>query len=201
MQPTQVRKHFAPLSAVLLIAAAAVLSTKEARAQSDLPRFEVGGQVSFIDLRDSLREKPPGVGGRFSYNVNDYVAFDAEVNHFSTAEINFDRTQGLFGVKAGKRFGRPHVGVFLKARPGFMHFHGERLPGVLINGTTKFALDLGGVVEFYPSKRTVVRIDVGDTIIFYNGEVIRRLSLPGGPQVRLGTAHGMQSAIGFGFRF
>ena len=200
MQPTQVRKHFAPLSAVLLIAAV-VLSTKDAHAQSDLPRFEVGGQVSAIDLRDSVGEKPPGVGGRFSYNVNDYAAFEAEVNHFSTAEINFDRTQGLFGVKAGKRFGGRRVGVFLKARPGFMHFHGARLPGVLINGTTKFALDLGGVVEFYPSKQTVVRLDFGDTIIFYNGEIIRRLSLPGGPQERLGTAHGQQASIGFGFRF
>ena len=200
MQSTQVRKHFAPLSAVLLFAAV-MLSTKEAHAQSDLPRFEVGAQVAVIDLRDSVGEKPPGVGGRFSYNVNDYAAFDAEVNHFSTGEVNLDRTQGLFGVKAGKRFGGPSVGVFLKARPGFMHFHGARSPGVSVNGTTKFALDLGGVVEFYPSKRTVVRIDVGDTIIFYNGETIRRLSLPGGPQERLGTAHGLQAGIGFGFRF
>lgn len=199
MPSTRIRQHFAPLSALLLVAAV-VLSAGEARAQSDLPRFEVGGQVSAIDLRDSVGEKPPGIGGRVSYNVNDYAAFDAEVNHFSTAEINFDRTQGLFGVKAGKRFGR-RVGVFLKARPGFMHFHGERLPGVLINGTTKLALDVGGVVEFYPSKRTVVRLDFGDTIIFYNGEIIRRLSLPGGPQERLGTAHGLQSSIGFGFRF
>lgn len=200
MQPTRVRKHFAPLSAALLLAAV-VLSATEARAQSDLPRFEVGGQVSAIDLRDSVGEKPPGIGGRFSYNVNDYAAFDAEVNHFSTAEVNLDRTQGLFGVKAGKRFGGPTVGVFFKARPGFMRFHGARLPGVLINGTTKFALDLGGVVEFYPSKRTVVRFDFGDTIVFYNGETIRRLSLPGGPQERLGTAHGLQTSIGFGFRF
>lgn len=200
MHSTQVRRHFAPLSAVLLIAAA-VLSAQEARAQSDLPRFEVGAQVSVIDLRDSVGEKPPGIGGRFSYNVSDYAAFDAEVNHFSTGEVNLDRTQGLFGVKAGKRFGKPSVGVFLKARPGFMHFHGARSPGVSINGTTKLALDIGGVVEFYPSKRTVVRIDFGDTIIFYNGETIRRLSLPGGPQERLGTAHGLQAGIGFGFRF
>lgn len=30
---------------------------------------------------------------------------------------------------------------------------------------TRFAVDLGGVVEWYPSKNTIVRFDAGDTII------------------------------------
>ena len=197
----QFRRHYAWLPAAFLFAVL-LLTAEAAHAQSALPRFEIGGQVSVIDMRDSISEKPPGIGARFSYNINDYAAFDSEVNYFSTGEVELNRTQGLFGVKAGKRFGSsPKVGLFVKARPGFMRFHGEPSPSAPVNGTTKFALDLGGVVEFYPSKRTIVRIDAGDTVIFYGGETIRRFSLPGAPQERLGTAHGLQMGIGFGFRF
>lgn len=194
------RKYFVWLLAAALFTAA-LLTPQSARAQTSVPRFELGGQLSIIDLRESVEEKPPGVGGRFTYNLKDYVALDTELNYFSTGEVNLNRTQGLFGVKAGKRFGGPSVGVFAKARPGFMRFHGERSPGTSINGTTKGALDLGGVVEFYPSKRFIVRIDVGDTIIFYNDETIRRFSLPGAQQQQLGTGHSLQTGIGISFRF
>ena len=30
-----------------------------------------------------------------------------------------------------------------------------------------FSMDVGGVVEFYPSRRIVTRLDIGDTIIRY----------------------------------
>lgn len=129
------------------------------------------------------------------------VALDPEINYLATSEVDLNRTQGLFGIKVGKRFESSPIGLFAKARPGFMRFHGERFPGVMVNDTTKFALDLGGVVELYQSKRTIVRINVGERIIFYNDETIRRLSLPGGPQEQLGTGHNLQTSFGSSFRF
>jgi hypothetical protein len=51
-----------------------------------------------------------------------------------------------------------------------------------------FAADLGGVLEYYPSRHTTIRIDLGDTILFYGGTA-------------LGTVHNFQPAIGFGYRF
>lgn len=200
MQDKYARKRFFQLTAVAFFFVT-LFAGQAVRVQSVASQVEVGGQLSIIDLRESVGEKPLGVGGRFTYNVTENVAFDAEVNYFSTPEVDLNRTQGVFGIKAGKRFGSPPIGLFAKARPGFMRFHGERFPGVTVNGTTKLALDLGGVVELYPSKRTIVRIDVGDTIIFYNGETIRRLSLPGGPQEQLDTGHNLQTSIGFSFRF
>ena len=184
-----------------LLTALMLFAGSSALAQSNLPKFEAGAQLSIIDMRESIVEKPLGIGGRFSYNVTDLLAVDTEVTYFSTAEVDLNRTQGLFGVKAGRRFGGPSVGVFAKVRPGFMRFHGERRPGVTIDGTTKFALDLGGVIELYPSARILVRIDVGDTVIFYNDETVRKLSLPGGPPQQLGTSHNLQTSIGIGFRF
>lgn len=200
MQGRYIRKRFFQLTTVAILFVS-IFTAQSVQAQSVASSVEVGGQLSIIDLREPIREKPPGVGGRFTYNVNENVAVDTEVNYFSTSEVDLNRTQGLFGIKAGKRFESPAIGLFAKARPGFMRFHGERFPGVTVDGTTKFALDLGGALEIYPSKRTIVRIDVGDTIIFYNGETIRRLSLPGGPQLQLGTDHNLQTSIGFSFRF
>lgn len=182
-----------------LAASILILMAKSVDAQSSVGKVEVGGQLSIIDMRESISEKPPGVGGRFTYNFTDEIAADTELNYFSTAEVDLNRTQGLFGIKAGKRF--ESVGVFAKARPGFMHFHGQPQPGVSVAGTTKFVTDLGGVFEIYPSKRFIVRIDVGDTIIFYGGQTIKQLSLPGGPQVQLDTTHNLQASIGIGFRF
>lgn len=190
-----VRIKTASLIAIIL------LTAKTAQAQSSTPKVEVGAQLSLIDMRESISEKPPGLGGRFTYNLSGHMAIDTEVNYFSTPGVNLNRTQGLFGVRMGRRFGSPSIGLFAKARPGFMRFHGERLPGVTVDATTKFALDLGGVVEFYPSGRFIMRIDVGDVIIFYDGETIRRLSVPGGPRQRLGTSHNPQAGIGIGFRF
>ena len=200
MQTNHIRTYFIRLTLTLLTALI-LFAGSSALAQSNIPKLEAGAQLSIIDMRESIVEKPPGIGGRFSYNVSDLLAVDTEVSYFSTAEVGLNRTQGLFGVKAGKRFGGPSVGVFAKVRPGFMRFHGERRPGVSVDGTTKFALDLGGVVELYPSARILVRVDVGDTVIFYNHETVRRLSLPGGPQRQLGTSHNLQTSIGISFRF
>lgn len=200
MQPKNFRSHSMRIKTASLIAVI-LLTADAAQAQSPTSKVEVGALLSLIDMRESISEKPPGVGGRFTYNLTDWIAIDTEVNYFSTGEVDLNRTQGLFGVKMGKRFREPSIGLFVKARPGFMRFHGERLPGVTVDGTTKLALDLGGVVELYPSNRFIMRIDVGDAIIFYNGERIRRLSVPGGPQRRLDASHNLQASVGIGIRF
>src|SRR5215208_4681499 len=197
MQAKHFRNYAARIKTASLIAVI-LLAANAAQAQSNISKYEVGAQLSFIDMRESISEKPPGGGGRFAYNLTDHIAIDTEVNYFSTSEVKLNRTQGLFGVKVGTRFRNPPIGLFVKARPGFMHFHGERRLGVSVNGTTKAAIDLGGVIELYPSPRFIMRFDVGDTIIFYNGEIIRRLSIPGGPQDRLGTSHNLQASIGIG---
>jgi len=80
------------------------------------------------------------------------------------------RIQGLFGAKAGMRWGR--IGIFGKTRAGFFHFR-NRLQVVCVTGpcpplsssSTEPALDVGGVLELYPSKKVLVRFDLGDTYV------------------------------------
>jgi hypothetical protein len=171
---------------LLLIALAQLLFTfyqQDARAQGEksaATRFEVGVQFSSITFGPDHTQ--PGLGGRFTFNFNDHVALEAELNYFpndngviSDSRDNGRVTEGLFGVKVGKRF--KNFGIFGKARPGFLSFT-RGFGDVVITGPppagsvfpqsdfvprrlTHPAIDLGGVLEFYPSRRWVTRFDVG----------------------------------------
>ena len=183
-----------------LAAAALLAAPAAARAQSDeWPRkYEVAFVVTGLDMEKWSGEKSAGAGARFTYNFHKYAAFDAELVRFpKSSGNNFGHTQGLFGVKAGKRFRRV-VGLFVKARPGFLRLGGAfkaRNPAL---GETRFALDLGGVVELYPSRRSFVRFDVGDTIIPLGDTPINSALRP--PQT-FGTTHNKQTTFSFGYRF
>ncbi|HXG67046.1 MAG TPA: outer membrane beta-barrel protein [Blastocatellia bacterium] len=200
-------------------------SGREAQAQSETPKFEVGAQFSVIrfenfDVSDELFRRElgfpplqgsvmdPGFGGRFTYNVNNHLGLEAEMNFFPRGDLFDDgrQTQGLFGPKIGIRK-EEKLGLFVKARPGFIHFNKflkvedlargpEGVPTLSISiiSSTFFALDLGGVVEFYPSRNALVRFDVGDTIVRYGSHSPREVN----PAF---TRHNLQFSAGFGFRF
>ena len=152
------------------------------RAQSsDLPKYEVGVDFSSITFAPGQTEL--GLGGRLTYNLNKHVALEG-AGYFFPSNCEFCSrnriTEGLFGVKVGKRFAK--WGIFAKVRPGVLNFSDGQFDFVLITtnpplGTpmfnfqtrrlTTFVVDVGGVLEFYPSKRIVTRLDFGNTIIHY----------------------------------
>ncbi|MFL6331791.1 MAG: outer membrane beta-barrel protein [Pyrinomonadaceae bacterium] len=193
---------------------------RTARAQEDAPKFEVGAQFSSIAVDDDPSNNSicnacdefvyKGVGGRFTYNVNDHFAVETEVNFFLdenrayiSRRVGGKPVQALFGVKAGRRFGR--VGLFGKVRPGVISFGGTIINGrdgsLLIapdlGRRTHFNLDVGGVFEVYPSRRVVLRLDAGDTIVHYGEE-----NFPGAQIPFEGvTRHNFQFNAGAGLRF
>lgn len=206
-----------------------------ARAQSDAPKTEVSAVVTAIRQGDDFYQlgfgfQPRtrhnyGIGGRLTYNLNNAIALEGELTFHpkergirigglfppftSGVLIGGQRLEGLFGVKAGKRWGK--FGIFAKARPGFMRFSevsdcpgGDRARCTQ-GGKTQFALDIGGVLEYYPTRRFVVRFDAGDTIIRY-GKLSRAVTaaLPEAlapVQFGGGTINNAQYSIGFGIRF
>lgn len=235
----------------------------EARAQGDVPRYEIGGQFSLMSLNSPSSQDflglsnyfdnpcrefdlvctrvEPGLGARFTYNLTNHVALEAEGNFFPGRPLKkFGALspggvpaghiyQGQFGVKAGKRFKK--VGLFLKIRPGFVRFTeasqftGFRLRSFFhpslgrqvqlenaefrLGKVTYPSVDLGGVVEFYPSRRIVTRLDVGDTIIRYGIyreplAIVCALSGPCPTQLferPAETRHNLQFSAGIGIRF
>ena len=165
----------------------------------DRSRFEIGGHLysySSYDISDS------GFGGRFTYNLNRYFSLETEMNasvSVGDESIAVNGAQIFAGVKAGRRLDR--FGVFAKARPGLVtNFTRATGPGFFDSEhVTKPALDLGGVIEYYPNKRTILRFDVSDVIIGFGDDRIQEVRCPC-PR-RLGTTNNLGLSFGFGFRF
>jgi hypothetical protein len=207
--------------------AAQAAQAQESDAAMEHP-LEVGGQITFINLNglDSIVTIPGAAlsstqfdqtygsfGGRVGYNINRHFSIEAEGNFFperNWSEIEQSRKAQFFaGVKAGLRSEK--FGIFAKARPGLMHFsslpsHTDCIGNTVANFTcreesqTNFALDLGGVLEFYPSKRTILRFDAGDTIVRFQdaGPTTFGTTSIFTPAA---TTHNFQAGVGFGFRF
>lgn len=196
------RNIFLTLAAIALLLSFNVLRIQAQTNKQDdqnTPRFELGGQLYYLGAGDV---NDAGAGGRFTYNFNRYFAIDSEVN----ASLNVgDETIGIngalvfAGVKVGRRFN--NVGIFAKARPGFTtSFTRHTGPGFFDSErVTKPALDLGVVLEYYPSKHTVVRFDASDVIIGFGDDLIEEVRCPC-PR-RIGTKNGLYISIGYGFRF
>ncbi|HEU4766386.1 MAG TPA: outer membrane beta-barrel protein, partial [Pyrinomonadaceae bacterium] len=179
--------------------------------------FTLGPQdQQLLGFEDHARSEA-GAGARVGYNITKYLAVEAEINFFPnenapTFVSGGNLLQGQFGAKVGKRFDR--FGIFAKGRPGFLNFSrvitqtgtqsfnvgGQTItfPTFGIERRNYFSLDVGGVVEFYPSRRVLVRFDAGDTIVHQGDNPLASLNL-NTQQARF--AHKFQFSSGIAFRF
>ena len=132
--------------------------------------------------------------------------------------IPFDCSRACAHGSAGSR----SMSVFAKARPGVVSFSDgtfDTIPPVVtfplfptffeLKRLTTFAADVGGVVEFYPSKRIVTRFDFGDTIMHFKRrnlntvlfDPVTDISTPVQIPVPARTSHSFQFITSVGFRF
>lgn len=211
-------RRFALLTITLLL----VVQANALAQTQDLPKFEVAAEFTTLE-RDGFsgKQTEPGVGARFTFNLNRSVAFET-AGYFFPRRCDFCRdagnmTQVVAGVKVGKRF--ENWGIFAKARPGVVSFsRGDFFPifvgpPLIINierdRNTSFATDLGGVLEFYPSPRIVTRFDFGDTIVHFKRRTINGFTIdPITQQVTpfpftlpSRTTHNFQFIASVGYRF
>lgn len=189
-------------------------------AQSRKDKVEIGVQSTSLTLFDpdfGFDHTRPGVGGRVTFNFNRSIAAEAEINYLPQRQADFspddDMIQAQFGVKLGKRFEK--FGLFAKVRPGFLTVDqgfSVKDSVVVVNGvpefipkferTFTFTLDAGGVLEWYPSRRTVVRFEAGDTMIRHPAQFDVNFSeAPFVREVRPPKFnHNFQFTAGVGFR-
>ena len=210
---------------ILFVVVVICLAQLQALAQSEeLPKFEVAAEFTTLEREAfSQRRTEPGLGGRFTYNLNKTFSLEAAGYFFPKRCFGCRNagniTEGLAGVKVGKRFEK--WGVFAKARPGVISFSQGTfdirppvgLPFIPIqfelSRLSTFALDAGGVVEFYPSKRIVTRFDVGDTIVHFNRrnmdtvvfDPLTNIFTPVTIPIPARTSHNFQFMTSVGFRF
>ena len=192
-----------------LLAAFPVLAS----AQHAERRNEAGAFVTYLFLdRIGSRDSGPGtsalgMGGRFIRHLSTHLDGEVEVAVDPNAGVSGARVLGSAGVKTGWRFSR--VGVFARARPGFIWFARDPF-GVPAPGTTPFrprwahsldpSLDTGVTVELYSRRGVIFRVDTSDTIIRYHP---RRVMSQLEPPRAVGnfTTHNRQWSIGAGTSF
>ena len=210
--------RFLPLAVICLLVMHAGL-----RAQStDVPKFEVAGEFTTLGRDTFSGERwEAGFGGRFTFNLNENFALETAGYLFPSRCFDClesgHMAQAVGGVKFGKRFDT--WGIFAKARPGIVTFSEAQFSAQATGGnslftidrkrTTSFATDIGGVLEFYPSRRIVTRFDFGDTIMFIRDRVddipsfdptngtITIIPIPRPAR----TSHHFQFSASVGFRF
>ena len=200
-----------------------LLAQSHALSQSTpLPRYEVAAEFSSLG-RDSFSgtRSEAGVGGRFTFNLNEVFALEGAAYIFPRqcfdCRENGAMSEAVAGVKIGKRFNR--WGLFGKARPGLVSFSKGKTNVTITDpitpsfdvkqdSLTSFATDVGAVVEFYPSPRIVTRFDAGDTMVFFRRQTQNFVIFdPTGrlqvfPVTRPGrTDHQFQFNASVGFRF
>lgn len=177
-----------------------------------LGHLEFGPQFTAMSIHrtgplDGVRTDP-GIGGFASYKIVPFLFADSAVIFYprdtrsSDAHDGGRLFQGVFGARVGVR--KNHFGIFGKVRPGFNSYP-RALIGVTNSGqtlarSTNFVLNLGGVLEFYTTKRSVLRIDAGDTHIYFADKTLTSptgtVTVPGGS-----LQHSLELTVGYGWRF
>jgi hypothetical protein len=183
-------------------------------------KWEIGPQFSTLIVQrltayDGVRTEP-GVGGFLSYRIFRFVYADTSLTFFPrdtkyTGVLDGGRIfQGFFGIRSGIR--RDRFGLFAKVRPGLQTYSRtftgfQSAPGSPANRVptygrlTGFNLDLGGVIEVYLPKRSLLRFDAGDSHPYYPDVTVNSpgqppIAFPGGAQ-----RHAIQLTVGYGWRF
>jgi hypothetical protein len=185
-----------------------VMSPALASAQdSTVYRFEAGANLTAIRNTNVSGTVGPGVEG--DINFGRHFAIDGSFNWLPSS---FSQTVNSFiGVKAGIR--REHFGFFGKARPGFFsaanEFRGSSFNVDTGQATARFgrlterALDVGGVMEYYPSQHWLMRWDVGDTLVFEEPSrfIVIGMNAPPNVSVIGGTTNHLQFSTALHYRF
>jgi opacity protein-like surface antigen len=154
----------------------------------------------------------PGVGGYASYRIYHVFYLDGDLLYFPRGTANSGPhdggtiLQGTFGIKGGIR--RNHFGFFGKVRPGFNSYSdalssvSSQQGGITLSTSraTTFVLDLGGILEFYPAEHGTLRIEAGDTHLYFGSTTI---NIDGTTQPVPGYSlrHSIQFTVGYGWRF
>jgi hypothetical protein len=156
----------------------------------------------------------PGIGVWGSWNFSKHFSWDTTILHagrnsgeeFVDFQAGGRSLEALTGLKAGIR--RDHMGYFAKLRGGTITFgetdrqFNEVSPGVFKFDRGMFtnaAMDIGGVLEVYPSRHTIFRCDAGSTTIFY----LPKNTVQAGYTYSIPSQHqtGMLMTFGAGLRF
>lgn len=159
-------------------------------------------------LSISQLEQDRGGGAWTSYNFSRFFALDGTAFYepHNDGFIGIQDGGTTFEVFAGVKIGirRDRMGYFIKIRPGFVQFSRtirvQRGPlDQVYRKATYPSLDTGGILEMYPSRHTILRIEGGGTSIGYQAaDVLNERGSAHFPPISRGT---ILLLFGAGWRF
>jgi hypothetical protein len=142
----------------------------------DEPRMDLGIQFITMNLPtdsescSNCKKFYPGLGFDFNYRFTKYAYLDTGVNLFPGSG-NSDELGGAQEVLAGFKLG-PRInnwGLFFNLRNGFIHYDRTFASDVATVYTSawRYAVEVGGTVEYYASHKSTLRFNAGTTLIHY----------------------------------
>ena len=201
-----IRRHLSIAVPVLILCGGG----SDIQAQTLDRKFEVSAVYSTINLQ-AFDSRESGGGVRLTYNINKYLAVEAEGNifDFRIGDYPTDEwlgAQGQLGIRMGLR--NRWFGLFAKVRPGVVSFPRLKVHQRFCfplqhcedsgRSGNRLAVDAGAVVELYPARRIIVRLDIGDTMIRFKDDVAFGSSVV---RINDGFSHNAQFSGSVGFRF
>ncbi|HZU32857.1 MAG TPA: hypothetical protein VFB79_17205 [Candidatus Angelobacter sp.] len=228
MQTTQIRVFFASFTKLFLVCL--LFPSIRLWSQDSPGRFEVGANLTVLNIGliegevgggvdpivpSVIRVAAFGPGVEGDFNFGRHFALDGSYSWLPTTPSHI--MTGLFGAKVGTR--TQHFGFFGKVRPGFISFSNTLREATTVTDLTNFAisettrsarlteraLDVGGVLEYYPARHWAFRWDFGDTIAFEERGLRVTDIVSGTPtlvfQIPGGTVNNFQFSTGVHYRF
>ncbi len=117
---------------------------------------------------NGCRKYYPGYGLNFSYRFAKYAYVDTVLSIFPGSGSYGEHgaaQEGLIGLKVGRT---GHTwGLFSNLGGGVIHYDKGLVPGstTAYESTYRFALDLGGTVEYYASRNSTIRFNAGNLFV------------------------------------
>ena len=152
------------------------LHPAERPAWKDDPRYSFG--VQYVSMQFPLdsetcykcKQVYSGYGFDFDYRLTKYAWIDLSANLFPGSGSYGEHggaQETLAGFKFGKTLG--NWAIYSNLRNGFIHYDKALVPGstAVYEDVWRYALDLGGTVEYATSRRSVLRFNAGTTLIHY----------------------------------
>jgi len=156
----------------------------------DDPRYNFGIQYIAMEFPldsescQGCKEFYSGYGFDFNYRIAKYAWVNLAANLFPGSG-SYGKHGGAQETFAGFKFGRSlgNWGIYSNLRNGFIHYDKALVPGssTVYESVWRYALDLGGSIEYAASRRTVLRFNAGTTFI----HVLQPYSDPKQPPVSL----------------
>jgi hypothetical protein len=139
----------------------------------DEPRFSTGLQFISMDLPldregcGNCKQYTPGGGADFTYRIAQFAYLDAAFNYFPGSGSHGAAQEYLAGLKLG--YTGHSWGIYSNVRPGMIHYDKALVPGSSTDyeSVARFVLDLGGTVEYYTSRNSTLRFNLGTTLVHY----------------------------------